>query len=41
MAPQPQLHAELYPAVDPKNFAGSHKGKVVLVIGILSLTICI
>jgi hypothetical protein len=36
MAPQPELHGDIYPAVDPKNFAGSHKGKVVLVIGTFS-----
>jgi hypothetical protein len=31
--PQPPLHADIYPAVDPKNFVGSQKGKVAVVLG--------
>jgi NADP-dependent 3-hydroxy acid dehydrogenase YdfG len=37
MAPQPELHADIYPAVDPANFKGSQKGNVALVIGILAI----
>jgi hypothetical protein len=33
MVAQPELHADIYPAVDPKNFVGSQKGNVALVIG--------
>jgi len=33
MVEQPVLHSDIYPAVDPKNFVGSQKGKVVLIIG--------
>lgn len=36
MVAQPELHADIYPAVDPKNFVGSQKGNVALVIGELS-----
>ena len=36
MVEQPVLHNDIYPAVDPKNFVGSQKGKVVLVIGTFS-----
>jgi len=33
MVAPPPLHADIYPAVDPKNFVGSQKGNVVVVIG--------
>jgi hypothetical protein len=34
MVSPPELHSEIYDAVDPKHFKDSQKGKVVLVIGI-------
>jgi NAD(P)-dependent dehydrogenase (short-subunit alcohol dehydrogenase family) len=34
MAPQPEIHHDIYDAVDPKHFKDSQKGKLALVIGI-------
>jgi len=33
MVAQPQLHDDIYPAVDPAKFVGSQKGVVCVVIG--------
>jgi hypothetical protein len=33
MVAQPQLHNDIYPAIDPSKFVGSQKGVVCVVIG--------